>query len=190
MNPQLRRLLLDLGPLIAFFAAYRLTGQLMPAIVVFMAAMVPALALGFWFERRLSPMPVFTALLVLIFGGLTLYLKNEIFFKMTPTIIYSFFGVLLIGGLLFKRLFIKYVFSEAFELDETGWRQLTWRWGIFFIALAALNEGVWRNVSTALWVDFKVWGIMLLIFLFALAQTPLLLKHHTEPESEPGEKPD
>jgi intracellular septation protein len=189
MSPQLRRLMLDLGPLLLFFGAFRLWG-LFPAIAIFMATMVPAIGLGFWFERRLSPMPIFTALLVLIFGGLTLYLKNEIFFKMTPTIIYSLFGVLLIGGLLFKRLFIKYVFSEAFELDETGWRQLTWRWGLFFLALAALNEGVWRNVSTALWVDFKVWGIILLIFLFALAQTPFLLKHHIEQDIKPGEKAD
>jgi intracellular septation protein len=103
---------------------------------------------------------------------------------MTPTIISTFFGLVLIGGLLFNRLFIKYVFSDAFELDETGWRQLTWRWGLFFLALAALNEGVWRNASTAIWVDFKVWGIILLIFLFALAQTPLVLKHHIEPDKK------
>jgi len=185
MNPQLRRLLLDLGPLLVFFATFKFFG-LFPAIAAFMVAMVPALILGFVLERRLSPMPVFTAVLVLIFGGLTLYLKNEIFFKMTPTIIYTFFGAVLIGGLLFKRLFIKYVFAEAFELDETGWRQLTWRWGFFFFALAALNEGVWRNASTAHWVDFKVWGIILLIFLFALAQTPLVMKHHIDPDAGSG----
>ena len=183
MNPQLRRLALDLGPLLVFFFTFRILG-LFPAIAAFMAAMVPALALGFLLERRIPPMPLFTAVLVLIFGGLTLYLKNEIFFKMTPTIIYTFFGVVLIGGLLFNRLFIKYVFAEAFELDETGWRQLTWRWGFFFIALAAVNEGVWRNASTAIWVDFKVWGIILLIFLFALAQTPFVLKHHIETDKK------
>jgi intracellular septation protein len=127
-------------------------------------------------------MPLFTALLVLIFGGLTLYLKNDIFIKMKPTVLYAFFGATLIGGLSFKRLFIKYVFAQAFELDETGWRQLTWRWGIFFLALAVLNELVWRNASTAAWVSFKVWGIIPLIFLFALAQTPFVMKHHIEPE--------
>ena len=87
-------------------------------------------------ERQLSPMPMFTAVLVLMFGGLTLYLKNDIFIKMKPTVLYAFFGVMLLGGLAFNRLFIKYVFAQAFELTEDGWRKLTWRWGIFFFALA------------------------------------------------------
>jgi intracellular septation protein len=127
-------------------------------------------------------MPLVTAVLVIVFGGLTLYLKNDIFIKMKPTVLYAFFGVTLIGGLSFNRLFIKYVFAQAFELDEAGWRQLTWRWGLFFLALAVINEMVWRNASTATWVSFKVWGIIPLIFLFALSQTPFVMKHHVEPE--------
>jgi intracellular septation protein len=181
MNSQFRRLLLDLGPLIVFFAGFKYLG-IFGATAAFMAAVLISLGAGFVLEKRLSPMPLFTALLVLIFGGLTLYLKNDIFIKMKPTVLYAFFGATLIGGLSFKRLFIKYVFAQAFELDETGWRQLTWRWGIFFLTLAVINELVWRNASTAAWVSFKVWGIIPLIFLFALAQTPFVMKHHIEPE--------
>jgi intracellular septation protein len=144
-----------------------------------MAAVLAALAIGYLLEKRLSPMPLFTAVLVVIFGGLTLYLKNDVFIKMKPTVLYGFFGVVLLGGLSVNRLFIKYVFAQAFELDEKGWRKLTVRWGIFCLSLGALNEAVWRSTSTATWVSFKVWGIIPLIVLFALAQTPLLMKHQT-----------
>jgi len=181
MNAQFRRLALDLGPLIVFFAGFKYLG-IFGATAAFMAAVLISLCVGFVLEKRLSPMPLFTAVLVVIFGGLTLYLKNDIFIKMKPTVLYAFFGITLIGGLWFKRLFIKYIFAQAFELDETGWRQLTWRWGTFFLILAVLNEAVWRNASTAAWVSFKVWGIIPLIFLFALAQTPFVMKHHIEPE--------
>jgi intracellular septation protein len=181
MNPQLRRLLLDLGPLLVFFTSFKFLG-IFAATAAFMAAVMISLALGFVLEKRLSPMPIFTAALVLIFGGLTLYLKNEMFIKIKVTILYGFFGAVLIGGLAFNRLFIKYVFAQAFDLDETGWRRLTWRWGLFFVALAMLNEAVWRNASTDTWVDFKTWGVIPLIFLFALAQTPFVMKHHIEPD--------
>ncbi len=176
MNPQVRRLLLDLGPLLVFFASFKFLG-IFAATAAFMAAVMVALVAGFVLERRLSPMPIFTAVLVLVFGGLTLYLKNEMFIKIKVTVLYGFFGAVLIGGLAFNRLFIKYVFAQAFELDETGWKKLTVRWGVFFLALAVLNELVWRNTSTSTWVSFKVWGIIPLIFLFALAQTPLVIKH-------------
>lgn len=133
-------------------------------------------------KKKLSPIPLITAILVLIAGGLTLYLRNDVFIKMKPTGLYIIFGATLLGGLRFNRLFIKYVFGEAFDLTEKGWRGLTLRWGLFFLALAAINETVWRNTSTATWVSFKVWGITGLIFLFALAQTPFLLKHNADPE--------
>jgi intracellular septation protein len=182
MNPQIRRLALDLGPLFLFFASFQLAG-IFAATGIFMVAVLAALGLGWHLEKKLSPIPLITAILVMIFGGLTLYLHNDTFIKMKPTILYAIFGVILLGGLLFNRLFIKYVFAEAFDLTERGWRGLTWRWGIFFLILAALNETIWRNTSTATWVAFKVWGIMSLIFLFALAQTPFLLKHHIDPET-------
>ena len=179
MNPQIRRLALDLGPLLIFFASFRYLG-IFGATACFMVAVAAALGLGWLLERRLSPMPLFTAVLVMVFGGLTLYLKNDVFIKMKPTVLYGFFGAVLLGGLFSGRLFIKYVFAQAFELNESGWKKLTLRWALFFLALAALNETVWRMTSTATWVSFKVWGIIPLIFLFALAQTPLLLKHQQQ----------
>lgn len=181
MNPQLRRLALDLGPLLIFFAAFKYLG-IFGATAAFIVAVLVALVLSYVIERRLSPMPLFTALLVVIFGGLTLYLRNEVFIKMKPTVLYGFFGAVLLGGLVFNRLFIKYVFAQAFELNEQGWKKLTVRWGLFFLCLAVVNETVWRATSTATWVSFKVWGIIPLIFLFALAQTPLVIKHQN-PES-------
>ncbi|HEX3809135.1 MAG TPA: septation protein A [Rhizomicrobium sp.] len=177
--PPLGRAALDLGPLILFFAAYRFF-DIFVATGTFMVAVLAALAIGYMIERRVSPVPVFTAVLVLIFGGLTLYLKNDTFIKMKPTVLYAFFGLLLLGGLCFNRLFIKYVFEQAFQLTETGWRQLTIRWGIFALVLAVINEAIWRNFSTDVWVDFKVWAIIPLIFLFALAQTPFVMKHTIE----------
>lgn len=181
MNPQLRRLALDLGPLILFFATFQFAG-IFAATGVFMVAVLTSLALGWHLEKKLSPIPLVTAILVVIFGGLTLYLHNDTFIKVKLTVLYVIFGTTLLVGLRFNRIFIKYVFAEAFDLTEKGWRGLTWRWGLFFLSLAALNEAVWRNTSTATWVSFKVWGIMSLIFLFALAQTRFLLKHHAGPE--------
>lgn len=176
MNPQLRKLALDLGPLLIFFAAFKYLG-IFAATGAFMVAVLVALAIGYALEKKLSPMPIFTAALVVIFGGLTLYLQNDLFIKMKPSVLYVFFGALLLGGLRFNRLFIKYVFGQAFELTEAGWIKLTVRWGVFFLALAALNEAVWRSTSTETWVAFKVWGIIPLLILFALAQTPLVMKH-------------
>jgi intracellular septation protein len=181
----LTKLALDLGPLILFFAAFKF-GGIFVATGVFMAASIASLAIGYAMTRKISPMPLLTAILVLIFGGLTLYLQNAMFLKIKITILYSFFGAILLGGLAFNRLFIKTVFSEAFELDEAGWRKLTWRWGLFAFALAALNEFIWRNYSTNIWVDFKVWAIIPLVFLFALAQTPLVMKHQIEEETPPA----
>jgi intracellular septation protein len=178
MNPQIRRLALDLGPLLIFFAAFKYLG-IFGATAAFMVAVLVALGIGYAVERKLSPMPLFTAVLVVIFGGLTLYLKNDVFIKMKPTVLYGFFSAVLLVGLHFNHLFIKYVFAQAFELNETGWRKLTLRWGFFFLALAVINETVWRATSTDTWVSFKVWGIIPLIFLFALAQTPLVIKHQT-----------
>ncbi len=186
MTPQLRRLALDLGPLLLFFAAFKIW-DFFTATAVFMAAILAALAIGYAFERKLSPMPLFTAAMVLIFGGLTLYLKDETFLKVKLTIIYGFFGLVLLGGLATGRLFIKYVFAAAFEVDEEGWRKLTLRWALFFLAIAALNEVVWRSTSTATWVAFKVWGVIPLLFLFALAQTPLLMKHQLAEEKDAQE---
>jgi len=182
-SSQLRRLAFDLGPLVVFFATYQLAG-IYAATGTFMIAVLAALAAGYAIERRLSPVPIFTAVLVVIFGGLTLYLKNATFIKMKPTVLYAFFGLTLLGGLAYGRLFIKYAFATAFDLTEEGWRKLTYRWGFFFLVLAALNEIVWRTMPEADWVKFKVFGIIPLIALFALAQTPFVLRHEVKQESE------
>lgn len=178
----LLKLVLDLGPLILFFAAFKF-GGIFTATAAFMIATLAALGAGYAITRKISPMPLVTAIIVLIFGGLTLYLKNDTFIKMKPTVLYAIFGAVLLGGLAFNRLFIKAVFAQAFELDEAGWRKLTWRWGIFAFALATLNEIVWRSFSTAIWVDFKVWCIIPIVLLFGLAQTPLVSKHQIEDKS-------
>jgi intracellular septation protein len=162
--------------LLLFFAAYEMAG-IYVATGVFMVAIMVALGLGYWLERRLGAMPLFTAFLVLVFGGLTIYLKNDTFIKMKPTVLYALFGFTLIGGLKFNRLFIKYIFTQAFDLTEEGWRKLTWRWGLFFLFLAVVNEIVWRSFSTEVWVNFKVWAVLPIFAVFALAQTPLVQKY-------------
>ena len=176
---QLLRVALDLGPLIVFFGTFRFFG-IFAATACFMAAVLLALSLGYMRERRLSPMPLITAVLVLVFGALTLYLRNDVFIKMKPTVLYACFGLTLLAGLRFGRLFLKYVFAAAFELSAEGWRKLTLRWGFFFIGLAILNEIIWRSMPTDNWVKFKVFGIIPLIILFALAQMPLVLKHEVK----------
>ncbi|MGN6148143.1 MAG: septation protein A [Rhizomicrobium sp.] len=179
----LLKLALDLGPLVLFFAAFKF-GDIFKATAVFMAASLAALAIGYARTRKISPMPLVTAIIVVVFGGLTLYLQNDTFIKMKLTVVYGIFGAVLLGGLAFNRLFIKVVFAQAFELDEIGWRKLTWRWGFFAFGLAALNEIIWRNFSTDIWVDFKVWAVIPLVMLFALAQTPLVMRHQIEEKPE------
>jgi intracellular septation protein len=181
--PPLARAALDLGPLLLFFAVFEFYG-IYAATGAFMVVIFLALGAGYAIERRISPMPLLTAALVLVFGGLTLYLKNDTFIKMKPTVLYALFGFVLLGGLAFGRLFVKYLFATAFELSDEGWRKLTYRWGFFFLALAVTNEIIWRTLSTETWVKFKVFGIIPLIALFAAAQLPLVLKHEIKRENE------
>lgn len=187
MNPQVRRLALDFGPLILFGAVYFASGKnIFAATAVLIPAVLAALAIGYGLERKLSPMPIFTAIVVVTMGGLTLYLKDDAFIKMKPTVVYGFFSAILLGGLAFNSLYIKYAFTIAFELHEEGWRKLTVRWGLFFLGLAVLNEAVWRNFSTAVWIYAKI-GMIGLTFLFAIAQAPLLMKHQV-PHAGEGDK--
>ena len=183
MHPLLK-LALDLGPLLIFFVANAVFG-IFTATAVFMAAMLIVIATGFAIERKVSPMPLITAALVLVFGGLTLWLSNDIFIKIKPTILYVMFAAVLIGGLAFSRLFIKLVLGQTLHLSDTAWRTLTWRWSLFFIALAITNEIVWRHVSTNTWVAFKVWGVFPLTVIFAMAQTPFIARHQVEGEQTP-----
>jgi intracellular septation protein len=125
-------------------------------------------------------MPVVTAVVVLIFGGLTLILHDDLFIKLKPTIIYLLFGGALVGGMLFNKPLLGIVFDSVFNLTEEGWRKLTWRWAVFFFALAILNEIVWRTQTTDFWVSFKLFGVVPLTFVFAALQYPLLTKYGTE----------
>ena len=182
-KPQLNPLLkiaFDLGPLVLFFFANSRYG-IFVATATFMVAVLAALAASYVMTRHLPIMPVVTAIIVLVFGGLTLILHDETFIKVKPTIIYALFGAVLLGGLFFNKPLLGVVFDSLFHLTEEGWRKLTLRWAIFFFVLAVLNEIVWRNASTNVWVDFKVFGVMPLTFLFGALQVPLLKKYEAEP---------
>ena len=177
------RLLLDIGPLVIFFVTYKLAG-IFWATGLFMGATLLALGLGWLSEKRLRVMPVITLVLVLFFGGLTLYFKDSTFIKMKPTAIYLLFAMALGGGTLFRQYYLKVVFDSAFHLPDQIWQILSWRWTGFFVALAMLNELIWRNFSESIWVNFKVFGLLPLTLVFAFANMPLMLKHMREDETE------
>jgi len=179
LNPALK-LALDLGPLVLFFVANARYG-IFAATGVFMAAVLAALLVSYAMTRRLPIVPVITAIIVVVFGGLTLVLHDATFIKVKPTIIYGLFGGALIGGLLFNKPLLGVVFDSLFHLSEEGWRKLTLRWAVFFFALAVLNEIVWRNVSTDTWVTFKVFAVLPLTLLFGALQVPLLKRYAVEP---------
>jgi intracellular septation protein len=196
LNPLLK-LVLDLGPLLMFFLANSrpalflpLVAPILPADIaggervgifvataVFMVAIVIALIVSYALTRHLPMMPLVTAVIVLVFGSLTLVLHDELFIKVKPTLIYLLFGGVLLGGLAFGKSLLGIVFDSVFHLTEEGWRKLTLRWALFFLGLAVLNEIVWRTQSTDFWVGFKVFGVVPLTFLFAALQYPLLTKY-------------
>jgi len=181
LNPGLK-LALDIGPLVLFFAANAKFG-IYVATGAFMVAILVALAVSYAMTRHLSVMPLVTAVIVLIFGGLTLVLHDDLFIKLKPTIIYALFGATLVGGLAFGKPLLGMVFDSVFHLREEGWRKLTWRWAIFFFVLALINEIVWRTQTTDFWVSFKLFGVVPLTFLFAALQVPLLNKYSIEKEN-------
>lgn len=188
VKPQLNpfvKLALDLGPLALFFFVNSRFG-IFAATAAFMAAVLAALAISYAMTKHLPIMPVVTAVIVVVFGGLTLVLHDATFIKVKPTIIYALFGAVLLGGLAFNKPLLGLVFDQLFHLTEEGWRRLTLRWALFFLVLAVANELVWRNVSTDAWVDFKVFGVMPLTLLFGALQMPLLKKYSAEP-AEPAE---
>ncbi len=179
LNPLLK-LALDLGPLVLFFFANSRYG-IFVATATFMVAVLTALLISYVLTRRLPIMPVVTAIIVLVFGGLTLILHDATFIKVKPTIIYALFGAVLLGGLFFNKPLLGVVFDSMFHLTEEGWRKLTLRWALFFLVLAILNEIVWRNTSTNVWVDFKVFGVTPLTILFGALQYPLMQKYAITP---------
>lgn len=170
------RLACEVGPLVLFFLANAQFG-LFVATGVFMVAMVIALAVNYWMERRVAMMPLVTCGFVLVFGGLTLILQDELFIKIKPTLVNLLFAAALFIALIARRNLLKTLLGSVLILDDTGWRILTWRWAVFFVVLAALNEIVWRNFSTDDWVAFKLFGIVPLTLAFSMAQLPLLRRH-------------
>lgn len=194
INPLLK-MALELGPLLVFFFANargEWLGQQFPLLTefggpifiatgLFMIATAIALTVSWLLTRRLPLMPLISGIVVLVFGALTLWLQNDTFIKMKPTIVNALFGFILLGGLLFGQSLLGYVFNSAFRLTDEGWRKLTLRWGVFFLFLAVLNEVVWRLFSTDAWVAFKVWGTMPITIAFTMAQMPLIMKHSAEP---------
>jgi intracellular septation protein len=175
----LYKLLIDIGPLAVFFIFYTRSG-LQASILPFMVATVIAVLFSYILEKKIPIMPTVGAGIVLLFGGLTIYFDNDIFFKMKPTIINVLFAVILYGGTLINKPFLKYLLGAALKLEEAGWKILTQRWIGFFIALAILNEIVWRTQSTDVWVNFKVFGILPITFIFTMTQFPLIKKYQIE----------
>jgi intracellular septation protein len=179
LNPYLK-LALDIGPLLLFFVANSRLG-IFAGTAVFMVAIVVALGISYAMTRHWPIMPVVSAVIVLVFGGLTLILHDETFIKVKPTIIYALFGGALLVGYVFDKPLLEIVFDSVFHITDEGWRKLTLRWAGFFLFLAVLNEVVWRTQSTDFWVNAKVFGFMPLTLVFGALQVPLLMKYAVEP---------
>ena len=185
-NPILK-LCLEIGPLVLFFLTNARAG-LFWATGVFMVAILLSLLMTWMLERRVPTLPLVTGVFVLVFGGLTLILQDELFIKLKPTIVNTLFAVILFGGLFWGKSFLKSLMGSVFPMTDQGWRVLTLRWAMFFVVLAILNEIVWRNASTDDWVSFKVFGIMPLTILFSILQLPTMNRHRL-PDDD-GEKLD
>jgi len=174
------KLATELGPLLVFFVA-NAKFNLFVATGAFMVAIVAAMIASYMVVRHVPIMAIVTAVIVLVFGTLTLVLHDETFIKVKPTIIYGLFAAILGGGLLFGRSFIAILFNQMFNLTPKGWRILTMRWALYFFAMAILNEFIWRTQSTDFWVNFKVFGVTPLTMIFAITQMPVIKRYHLEP---------
>lgn len=175
MHPLLK-IAVEAGPLVVFFVANGKWG-IFYATGAFMVATAVALIVAWTLDRRLPMVPLVSGTFVLAFGGLTLILQDETFIKLKPTIVNSLFAAILLGGLAFKMSMLKPLFGAVFSLSDLGWRILTFRWAVFFIVLAVLNELVWRTQTTEFWIQFKLFGIMPLTLVFSFAQLPLINRH-------------
>ena len=173
------KILVDIGPLAVFFIFYT-RGNLQSAILPLMIATVIAVLFSYIVEKKIPIMPTVGAAIILVFGGLTIYFDNEVFIKMKPTIINIIFACILYGGELLKKPLLKYLLGASLKLQDEGWGILTKRWIGFFVALAILNEIIWRTQTTDLWVNFKVFGILPITFVFTLTQFSLIKKYQIE----------
>jgi intracellular septation protein len=182
MNPGLK-LLVEAGPLVAFFIANWKAG-IFWGTGIFMVATAIALTISWVMTRKLAVVPLIGAGFVAIFGALTLWLQDDTFIKIKVTLVNALFGAVLLGGLLFGQTFLKLIMGEAIKMTEQAWRTLTLRWALFFFAMAILNEVIWRTQSTEFWVNFKVFGLLPLTLVFALSQGPYMAKHMIEDTPE------
>ena len=180
------KLLIEMGPLVAFFVANWKAG-IFWGTGIFMAATAVALTASWVMTRKIAMVPLVSAIFVALFGALTLWLHSELLIKVKVTLINALFGVVLLGGVALGRSYLKLIMGEAVRLTEAAWRTLSIRWGVFFFAMAGLNEVVWRNFSTDAWVNFKVFGLLPITLAFALANAPFMSKHMIEEEKAGSE---
>ena len=185
VSPSLK-LVLEMGPLVAFFVTNYKFG-IFPATGVLMVCVVATLIASWILTRHLPVMPVVTCVAVVFFGALTFLFNDELFIKLKPTIVNSIFGAILLGALALGKPLLPVVLDSVLKLTDEGWRKLTLRWGLFFFLLAVINEIVWRTQTTDFWVSFKAFGIMPLTIGFALAQLPLIMKHELKDASKDEE---
>jgi intracellular septation protein len=188
MTPRLNAAI-EYGPLAVFLVAYVLgnrflddTGAILAATAAIMAATAVALSVAWFVQRRVPKVPLVSGVLLMFFGGLTLWLQDPVFIKMKPTIVYLLFSAVLLGAMALRRPLLKPLLGTAWKLDDAGWNKLTIRFGLFFLALAGLNELVWRTQSTDFWVTYKVFGTMGLILVFTMLQIGLINRHQIETE--------
>ncbi|MAH74494.1 MAG: intracellular septation protein A [Candidatus Pelagibacter sp. TMED197] len=179
MNKSFLKFIADFGPLLIFFTIYYKSGNnLIVAIPPLIFATIVAVAVVYWVEKKIPYIPLVGGVVISLFGGLTLYFNNPVFLYMKPTIINIIFAItLIIGKIFFKKNLLKLFFKSAFQLNEEGWDKLNFRWAYFFIFLAILNEVVWRTQPETTWVNFKVWGIIPITFIFTALQLPMINKH-------------
>lgn len=172
----LPKLALDLGPLLLFFFANSY-GGIYIATGAFMVSILVSLGISYYLIRRFPIMPIVTAVIVMVFGALTLWLQNDTFIKLKPTIIYVMFAVVLLAGLATGRPLFQVVLDGAFHMKEEGWKKFTLNWALFFVVMAIVNEFVWRSFTTDQWVAFKTFGFLPLTLIFAVSQAPLMAKY-------------
>ena len=179
MNKSFLKFITDFGPLLIFFIVYYKSGKdLTAAIPPLIIATITAVALVYFIEKKIPYVPLIGGIVITLFGGLTLYFNNPIFIYMKPTIVNLIFAsVLIVSNILYKKNFLKIFLQSAFQLDDIGWNKLNFRWAYFFIFLAFLNEIVWRTQPEVIWVNFKVWGILPITFIFTVIQVPLINRH-------------
>jgi len=179
VNKSFLKFITDFGPLLIFFIIYYKSGNnLIVAIPPLIIATILAVAIMYFAERKIPYVPLIGGIVIALFGGLTLYFNNPVFIYMKPTIVNIIFaGVLIISKIFFQKNFLKLFLQTAFQLNEMGWDKLNFRWAYFFIFLAILNEIVWRTQPETTWVNFKVWGILPITFIFTASQIPLINKY-------------